>query len=107
MSEVNVTVGQNNTNVTVKSGTALSVSSNTNVARREVHRTVKYTEDGIENQIPTSGSEQFREGSVRVFINGILAEKDVEYSEDGDRRGITLLSSPSAGNKWELQYVKD
>jgi len=48
----------------------------------------------------------FKANTLSLFKNGILMEKDVEYSEAVARTGFTLLVAVDATDKIEARYVQ-
>lgn len=55
--------------------------------------------------IPTSYA--YRTDSLRLFCNGVLMEKGVQYSEAVDRTSFTLIGSYDDTDKFEANYVKN
>jgi len=49
----------------------------------------------------------FRANSLMGFLNGILMEKDVDYTEATARNKITVLNTLVAVDKIEVRYVID
>lgn len=52
-------------------------------------------------------SATFATGSCRVFRNGILQEKDVDYTETASRTSITFAVGLDLDEKVEVQYVAE
>jgi len=50
-------------------------------------------------------SNPFRTNSLIVFFNGVLMEKNVDYSEGVDRDRITILDTLESSDKIECRYV--
>ncbi len=48
----------------------------------------------------------YRVKTLMIFRNGVLMEREVEYSEALDRTGFTLIGSYDAADKFEVRYVK-
>lgn len=48
----------------------------------------------------------FAEGSLLVYINGILATPEDEYTEKADRTGVDFTSTPAYDDVVEVFYVK-
>jgi hypothetical protein len=61
--------------------------------------------DGMRRVFSTA--ERFVSGSLSVYINGMLATKDAEYTENTNRRGYTFLYSIQAGWVLEHRYEVD
>lgn len=51
--------------------------------------------------------ETFKEGSLTIYKNGILAQKDVEYTEGSERLTFDYITSPDAEDIIEARYVKE
>ena len=51
-------------------------------------------------------SSQFVEDSIQVYYNGMLQIQggSDDYTEDGDRRGVTFALAPEAGSKVVVIY---
>lgn len=66
---------------------------------------------GIEKFTATEGQTKFtlsftfKANSCHVFLNGILEEKDVDYTETDTRSSITFAVGLTAGNKVEVHYA--
>lgn len=56
-------------------------------------------------EIPTG--YRFKASTLILFKNGILMEKDSDYSEAADREGFTLLVAVEASDKIEGRYVRN
>jgi hypothetical protein len=56
------------------------------------------------NQVLSLGSI-FRANSLTAFLNGILMEKDVDYTEGVNRNALTVLNTLVATDKIEVRYV--
>ncbi len=48
---------------------------------------------------------RFQSGTLDVFVNGVLQEKDVDYTEDVDGRGYTFASSPLSHYRIQHRYT--
>ena len=53
-----------------------------------------------------STSSQFVEDSIQVYYNGVLQIQggSDDYTEDGDRRGVTFALAPETGTKVVVIY---
>lgn len=49
-----------------------------------------------------STAEKFLSGTLNVYVNGMLATKDVEYAEDEDLKGYTFYYD--IGDGWVLEH---
>lgn len=56
-------------------------------------------------EIPTG--YRFKASTLILFKNGILMEKDSDYSEAADREGFTLLIAIDSTDKIEGRYVRN
>ena len=58
------------------------------------------------SNINFSTSSQFVEDSIQVYYNGVLQIQggSDDYTEDGDRRGVTFALAPEAGSKVVVIY---
>ncbi|MEQ9716273.1 MAG: hypothetical protein ABGF52_12175 [Candidatus Asgardarchaeum sp.] len=71
----------------------------------EIHQMQKFTGDGTTTQFNLTYA--FKDNSLFVFLTGILQEKDVDYTEAGDKLSITFATAPADGRKIEVRYVKE
>ena len=58
------------------------------------------------SNINFSTSSQFVEDSIQVYYNGVLQIQggSDDYTEDGDRRGVTFALAPETGTKVVVIY---
>ena len=69
--------------------------------------------DGSTTVFTLPNNETFRENSALVFLNGILLQRGIDYTESSDRKSIIFTTAPrgSSGNreadKGEVIYVVD
>tara|TARA_R100001163_G_scaffold39009_1_gene29705 strand:+ start:616 stop:909 length:294 start_codon:yes stop_codon:yes gene_type:complete len=58
------------------------------------------------SNINFSTSSQFVENSIQVYYNGMLQIQggSDDYTEDGDRRGVTFALAPETGTKVVVIY---
>ena len=58
------------------------------------------------SNINFSTSSQFVEDSIQVYYNGVLQIQggSDDYTEDGDRRGVTFALAPETGSKVVVIY---
>ncbi|MGC9329055.1 MAG: hypothetical protein ACP5I1_15585 [Candidatus Hinthialibacter sp.] len=61
--------------------------------------------DGLRTQFFTQ--HVFRAGSLDVYVNGVLQQAGVDYSEDAGRRSYTFFSPPAAHYRIQHRYVVD
>jgi len=59
--------------------------------------------DGARRQFSTT--HVFREGSLEIFLNGILQEKDLDYVVSADRRSYVFQTAPLAHYRLQHRYV--
>lgn len=59
--------------------------------------------DGIRTNFSTAN--QFVEGSLEVFVNGLLQSSGTEYTPDADRNGYTFTVAPPSGYRIEHRYL--
>lgn len=64
----------------------------------------KFTGDGVTVQFTTT--KTFAANSLMVFVNGILQESDIDYTEAGDNTYFTMSSAVKANWKVEAVYVE-
>lgn len=57
------------------------------------------------SEIPTS--YRFKASTLILFKNGVLMEKDADYSEAADREGFTLLVAVESSDKIEGRYARN
>jgi hypothetical protein len=106
--EINVTVTDNdNITLNVAGDTAVSVNVwNEGSQIKDTHVPEKFT--GLSGaNVELELGNIFRAGSCRVFLNGILQEKDVDYEENEARNKITMLIELETSDKIEVDYVID
>jgi len=91
--DVNVTIGGNDTvSVTVGGGggsVAFAVE--------------QLTADGLETSF--SFENNFRTGSLAVYLDGLLAKRGDTYTEKADRSGIDFIEAPAADVGIEVRYA--
>lgn len=56
-------------------------------------------------EIPTA--YRFKANTLILFKNGVLMEKDADYSEAVDREGFTLIVAIESDDKVEVRYVRN
>ena len=58
------------------------------------------------SNINFSTSSQFVEDSIQVYYNGVLQIQggSDDYTEDGDKRGVTFALAPESGTKVVVIY---
>lgn len=88
--------------VTVAGDTAVTITEGSQI--KDTHISEKFTGYSGINQVLTLGNT-FRTGSCRAFYNGILMEKDVEYTEGALRTSLTILITIETIDKIEVDYV--
>lgn len=71
----------------------------------ETHQMQKFTGNGSTVQFNLTYA--FKDNSLLVFLSGILKEKDVDYTEAGNKLSITFATAPANGRKIEVRYVKE
>ena len=59
--------------------------------------------DGVRTDFSTA--HPFRAGTLDVFLNGVLQEKDVDYIEHEDAQGYRFLSPPQSHYRIQHRYV--
>ncbi|MDI6606284.1 MAG: hypothetical protein QME65_03975 [Candidatus Omnitrophota bacterium] len=64
----------------------------------------KFTADGDTDTFATT--YKFRPNSALVFLNGVLQEKDVDYTEGEASQSIIFATKPPASWKVEVRYAK-
>lgn len=101
--EIIVTVAdETSQTVTVAGDTTVAITEGSQI--KDTHISEKFTNKTGANQVLTLGNT-FRTGSCRAFYNGILMEKDVEYTEAVNRGSITILITLVSSDKLEIIYV--
>jgi hypothetical protein len=88
--------------ITIAGDITVTVSEGSQI--KDTHISEKFTNQVGANQVLTLGNT-FRLGSCRVFLNGILMEKDVDYTEAVNRGSLTILNTLVATDKIEVIYV--
>lgn len=58
--------------------------------------------DGAMVDFPTLN--YFVDGTTRVFVEGLLIEADLGWTEDADLAGVTLTTILPAGTRLEIEY---
>ena len=61
------------------------------------------TPDGSRHQFSTTSV--FREGTLDVYLNGVLQKRDVDYSESADRRGYSFSAAPLSHYRIQHRYL--
>ena len=61
--------------------------------------------NGSNTNFSTSGTDIFLTGTIRVFVNRMICLTS-EYSEDGDKQGITFNTAPTNGSEICMHYDK-
>lgn len=64
----------------------------------------KFTGNGTQTQFTTSVA--FYTNSLSVFLNGVLQERSVDYTEDAGKTYFTFTAAPPSGGKIEARYLK-
>ena len=101
--EIIVTVADETAqSITVAGDTAVTITEGSQI--KDTHISEKFTTLTGANQVLTLGNT-FRSGSCRVFYNGILSEKDVDYTEAANRGSVTILITLETTDKLEVDYV--
>ena len=59
--------------------------------------------DGVRTQFTTQ--HVYRSGTLEVLVNGVIQEKDVDFTEDADRRGYAFLQPPPSHYRIQHRYV--
>lgn len=59
--------------------------------------------DGV--RINYSTHDVFRAGTLDVYVNGILQEKDSDYMEDANQQGYTFVSAPLSHYRIQHRYI--
>lgn len=90
--------------VTVTDDNSVTVNEGSQI--KDTHVSEKFTSLTGANQVLTLGNT-FRSGSCHVFLNGILMEKDVDYTEGVGRTTLTIATTLVATDKIEVNYVID
>lgn len=54
-----------------------------------------------------STSSEFVSESTMVYYNGVLQIRNEDYTEDGDRQGVTFALAPETGTKVVIIYSAD
>jgi hypothetical protein len=70
---------------------------------KETFKIKKFT--ATAGQVDFNLDSTFREDSCIVFLNGILQEVDVDYTETNLSQRVTFTQGLSAGDKVEVRYV--
>ncbi len=52
-----------------------------------------------------STANQYRSGTLDVFVNGILYANNIDYTEDSDRRGYTFTTAPPPHAVLQHRYL--
>lgn len=73
--------------------------------QKETYGREKFT--ATEGQTDFDLAVVFRANSCHVYLNGILQEVDVDYTEENFNQRIAFASGLTAGDKVEVQYVKE
>ena len=70
---------------------------------------LKKKHNGDDSTVAFATDYKFISGSTLVFIDGILREEGSgeDYTEDGDKLGITFTTAPLSDEKIEIRYVRD
>lgn len=103
MPDVVVTITQNNNvSAAISSGAAAALSAD--VAARTSFAVDKFNGDGLTTLFTLTARR--RANSLAVFKNGILCEKDVDYTEAGTGLSITFTTAPLTGDKIECRYAR-
>lgn len=84
---------------------SLSISMGSAVPVKDTFKSDQFT--AIASQTLFTLSFTLREGSCRVFLNGVLQQKGVsaDYQETGSGTSITFNAGLDAGDKVEVDYV--
>lgn len=61
------------------------------------------TPDGVRQAFSTR--HVFRPGTLDVFVNGVLQARDVDYTENPDRRGYVFLTAPHGHFRVQHRYI--
>ena len=100
----------------------VTVTDNDPIAVQVMHSdpiTVQITQAGAENYVAEKFTDKsgadvelslantFRSGSCMVFLNGVLLEKDSDYTEGDDRDKVTISLTLETSDKVEVRYVVD
>lgn len=59
--------------------------------------------DGSQKSFSTSSI--YRAGTLDVFMNGVLQQKDLDYTEDSSRQGYTFTTAPLANYRIQHRYI--
>lgn len=100
---VTVTISQNN-NVTVNSPAASAPAVDLAGGSQTSFKVDKF--NGDDSTTLFTLTYRRRANSLAIFKNGILAEKDVDYTEAVDGLSFTYAVAPLTGDKIEARYAR-
>lgn len=100
-SEQNTVADETPITITVEADTIVSITNDT---LKEGYIRETFTGKTGVNVLLTLGNI-FRSNSLVAYLNGILMEKDVDYTEGTNRDRITILNTLTASDKIEIRYV--
>lgn len=88
--------------ITVEVDPVINIAEGSQI--KDTHISEKFTGlTGVNQELELGNT--FRSGSCRVFLNGVLMEKDVDYTESIGRDSIVILITLATSDKIEVDYV--